>query len=163
MIQKEQVRVIKGLLDHLDNKTNVKADGMIKNPADTYTSEDRFHKEWDNFFLNHPQIIGFSGDLPNKGSFMTADDFGVPILATRDKDGEFKCFVNVCTHRGVIVESQRRGEKEKFSCPFHGWTFNNKGSLVGYPKPDHFGEIDKSCYGLKELPCAEKHGSFFSP
>ena len=43
MIQKEQIRVIKGLLDHLDNKTNVKADGMIKNPADTYTSEDRFH------------------------------------------------------------------------------------------------------------------------
>lgn len=161
MIQKEQVRVIKGLLDHLDNKTNVKADGMIKNPADTYTSEDRFHKEWDNFFLNHPQIIGFSGDLPNKGSFMTADDFGVPILATRDKNGEFKCFVNVCTHRGVIVESQRRGEKEKFSCPFHGWTFNNRGSLVGYPKPDHFGEIDKSCYGLKELPCAEKHGFLF--
>ena len=70
MIQKEQVRVIKGLLNHLDNKTNVKANGMIKNPADTYTSEDRFHKEWDNFFLNHPQIIGFSGDLPNKGCLL---------------------------------------------------------------------------------------------
>ena len=62
MIQKEQIRVIKGLLDHLDNKTNVKADGMIKNPADTYTSEDRFQMEWNNCFLNHPQIIGFSGD-----------------------------------------------------------------------------------------------------
>ena len=161
MIKKEQVRVIKGLLDHLDNKTNVKAEGMIKNPADTYTSEDRFQNEWNNFFLEHPQIIGLSGDLPNKGSFMTTDDFGVPILATRDANGEFKCFVNVCTHRGVIVESARRGEKEKFSCPFHGWTFNNRGSLIGYPKPDHFGEIDKSCYGLKELPCAEKHGFLF--
>ena len=103
MIKKEQVRVIKGLLNHLDNKTNVKAEGMIKNPADTYTSEDRFQNEWNNFFLEHPQIIGLSGDLPSKGSFMTTDDFGVPILATRDANGEFKCFVNVCTHRGVTV------------------------------------------------------------
>ena len=48
--------------------------------------------------------------------------------------------------------------KSKFSCPFHGWTFDNKGSLVGYPKSDHFGKIDKDCYGLTELPCLEKYG-----
>ena len=89
---------------------------------------------------------------------MTTEDFGVPILATRDANGEFKCFVKVCTHRGVIVESARRGEKEKFSCPFHGWTFNNQGSLVGYPQSKQFGEIDKDCYGLTELPCLEKYG-----
>ena len=52
MIKKEQVRVIKGLLDHLDNKTNVKAEGMIKNPADTYTSEDRFQNEYFLFIFN---------------------------------------------------------------------------------------------------------------
>ena len=29
MIQKEQIRVIKGLLDHLDNKTNVKLNEFL--------------------------------------------------------------------------------------------------------------------------------------
>ena len=47
------------------------------------------------------------------------------------------------------MESGERGEKTKFSCPFHGWTFDNEGKLAGYPKKDQFGDIDKDCYGLK--------------
>ena len=99
-----------------------------------------------------------SGDLDKPGTFMTTEDFGVPILAVRNKQGEFKAYANVCAHRGVAVESLKRGEKSKFSCPFHGWTYDNEGSLVGYPKGDQFGQIDKACYGLKELPALEKHG-----
>ena len=145
-------------MGHLDAKTNVDAGGIMKTPSDTYTCEDRFKMEWDTFFLNHPQIIGMSGDLPKNDTFVTTQDFGIPILATRNSKGEFKAYANVCSHRGVIVEGERKGEKAKFSCPFHGWTFNNEGSLIGYPKGDHFGEIDKSCYGLKPLPCIEKYG-----
>ena len=154
----EQIRILKGLMSHLDSKTNVDAGGIMKTPSDTYTCEDRFKMEWDTFFLNHPQIIGMSGDLPKNDTFVTTQDFGIPILATRNSKGEFKAYANVCSHRGVIVEGERKGEKSKFSCPFHGWTFNNEGSLIGYPKGDHFGEIDKSCYGLKPLPCIEKYG-----
>ena len=55
------------------------------------------------------------------------------------------------------MESGERGEKTKFSCPFHGWTFDNEGKLVGYKK-EQFGDIDKDCYGLKELPAIEKFG-----
>ena len=155
---KEQIGLAKGLMNHLDSKTNVDAGGIMKTPAETYTCEDRFKMEWDTFFLNHPQIIGMSGDLPKNDTFVTTQDFGIPILATRNSKGEFKAYANVCSHRGVIVEGERKGEKSKFSCPFHGWTFNNEGSLIGYPKGDHFGEIDKSCYGLKPLPCIEKYG-----
>jgi hypothetical protein len=64
----------------------------------------------------------------------------------------------VCSHRGVTVETLKRGEKSRFSCPFHGWTFTNDGSLIGYPKKEQFGEIDKDCYGLKELPALERFG-----
>ena len=44
-------------------------------------------REWNEFFVGHPQIVGLSGDLAAPGSFMTIDDLGVPILATRDGDG----------------------------------------------------------------------------
>ena len=158
MLKEEQIRLLKGLMNHLDSKTNVDAGGIMKTPAETYTCEERFQDEWNTFFLNHPQIIGMSGDLPKNDTFVTTQDFGIPILATRNSKGEFKAYANVCSHRGVIVEGERKGEKSKFSCPFHGWTFNNEGSLIGYPKGDHFGEIDKSCYGLKPLPCLEKYG-----
>lgn len=158
MERREQLRLLKGLIGHLDNKTNISAGGILKAPADTYISEERFEREWGTFFLNHPQIIGMSGDLPKPNTFITTEDFGVPVLATRNSRGEFKAYANVCSHRGVTVETLKRGEKSRFSCPFHGWTFNNDGSLIGYPKNEQFGEIDKDCYGLKELPAIERFG-----
>ena len=158
MERREQLRLLKGLIGHLDNKTNISAGGILKAPADTYISEERFEREWGTFFLNHPQIIGMSGDLPKPNTFITTEDFGVPVLATRNSRGEFKAYANVCSHRGVTVETLKRGEKSKFSCPFHGWTFNNEGNLIGYPKKEQFGEIDKDCYGLKELPAVERFG-----
>ena len=158
MLKQEQNRLLKGLLKHLDAKTNVDAGGIMKTPAETYTSEDRFETEWKTFFQDHPQIIGMSGDLAEANSFFTVNDFGSSIIATRDPAGKFKAYANVCSHRGAEIEQERRGVKSKFSCPFHGWTFNNQGSLVGYPQSKQFGEIDKDCYGLTELPCIEKYG-----
>ena len=158
MLEKEQKRLLRGLLSHLDSKTNVDAGGIMKTPADTYTSKERFDLEWNSFFQDYPQIIGMSGDLAEPNSFLTIEDFGSPIIATRDAHGKFKAFANVCSHRGAQIETEKNGIKSKFSCPFHGWTFDNNGSLVGYPKSDQFGKIDKDCYGLTELPSTEKYG-----
>jgi len=158
MLREEQIRLLKGLIHYQESGTNVDAGGVIKNPSSTYTCEERFEKEWNTFFKDYPQIVGMTGDLPEPGTFFTREDFGIPLLATRDEKGKFKAFANVCAHRGVIVENEAKGKKVKFSCPFHGWTYNNSGKLIGFPKPDHFGEIDKSCYGLTELPCLEKYG-----
>ena len=158
MQKKEQVRLLKGLISYLDSGGNVDAGGIMQNPPDTYTCEKRFSKERNKFFRDYPQIVGMTGDLAEPGTFFTREDFGIPILATRDEQGNFRAFANVCAHRGVIVENEKKGQKTKFSCPFHGWTYDNSGKLIGYPKPDHFGEIDKTCYGLKELPSKEQYG-----
>ena len=158
MLVKEQNRLLKGLIEHLAAKTNVDAGGIMKTPADTYTCQKRLDLEWDTFFKNHPQIIGMSGDLSEPNSYVTIEDFGSSILATRDAKGKFKAYANVCSHRGAQIEQAKRGVKAKFSCPFHGWTFDNNGALVGYPKSDQFGQIDKDCYGLTELPSLEKYG-----
>ena len=56
MLREEQNRLLKGLINHLDLKTNVDAGGIMRTPADTYTCEDRFNLEWESFFKNHPQI-----------------------------------------------------------------------------------------------------------
>ena len=158
MQKEEQVRLLKGLINYLETGTNVDAGGIMQTPTDTYTSEERFSEEWNKFFRDYPQIVGMTGDLAEPGTFFTREDFGIPLLATRDEKGEFRAFANVCAHRGVIVENEKKGKKTKFSCPFHGWTYDNSGKLIGFPKPDHFGNIDKTCYGLMELPCMEQYG-----
>ena len=106
MRRDEQLRVIKGLMNHLDNGTNVDAGGQVRNPVTTYTDKGLAADEWREFFLNHTQLLGLSGDLPENSSFFTCNDLGKPILCTRDMDGQFHAFLNVCRHRGTLVENQ---------------------------------------------------------
>ena len=158
MHRDEQIRLLKLLMNHLDNDTTVDAGGMRENPAWVYTSQEHADKEWEAFFRAHPQVVGMSGELPENGSFRTIHDFGVPLLITRDEAGRFRAFANVCRHRSTIVESEPCGKKRNFSCPFHAWTYSSSGELVGVPKPSHFGEVDKSKLGLIEYPAEEKYG-----
>ena len=50
------------------------------------------------------------------------------------------------------------GNSHRFTCPYHAWSYNGHGDLIGIYAPKDFGEIDKSQYGLTELPCLEKAG-----
>jgi phenylpropionate dioxygenase-like ring-hydroxylating dioxygenase large terminal subunit len=158
MEKDEQIKQLRLLMERLDNDTNVDAGGQRIFETSIYTSKDLADREWETFFRGTPQVIGMSGDLAERGSFMTQNDNGVPILATRDEDGLFRAHLNACRHRGVLVEAETRGNRTRFTCPFHAWTYSNKGELVGLPKAKHFGEIDKSCNGLIPLPAVERYG-----
>lgn len=153
-----QVNIIKELMRQLDEGKNVDAGVQYKMPTSSYTCPNMAEKEWDNFFQNHPQVIGLSPDLPEPGSFFTTDDFGTPVLATRDKDGHFHAFLNACRHRGVRVASESRGKKGLFTCPFHAWSYSARGDLVAIPQEEQFGAVDKSCNGLVALPAVERNG-----
>ena len=161
MRRDEQVRLIKELCARLDSGTNVDAGGLRRLDPSVYTDAARAERERVEFFLATPQCIGMAGDLPEAGSFLTMNDLGLPILATRDADGTFRAFVNSCRHRGAIVETEERGTKRRFTCPFHAWSYDTAGDLVGLPKPDHFGDVDVACLGLRPLPAEERHGLLF--
>lgn len=158
MKRAEQLDQIKALIARLDAGTNVDAGGVRYNPTSTYTDPELAALERREFFDHYPQIVGFSGDLPEPGSFMTFEELGTPILLTRSSAGEFKAFVNSCRHRGAVVETAERGTKRRFACPFHNWTYDGDGTLVGLPKSDHFGDLDHSELGLVRLPAVEQYG-----
>jgi phenylpropionate dioxygenase-like ring-hydroxylating dioxygenase large terminal subunit len=119
MKQEMQVDLLKTMLKMIDDGTAPDAGRMVKNPTSSYVCKDLAAREWNTFFENHPQVRGLSGDLPESGSFMTSNDLGIPILATRDKTGKFHAFVNACRHRGAPVTEDERGKKNRFACPFH--------------------------------------------
>ncbi|MGK0474046.1 MAG: phenylpropionate dioxygenase-like ring-hydroxylating dioxygenase large terminal subunit [Candidatus Azotimanducaceae bacterium] len=158
MKQEKQVEILKELMRQVDEGKNIDAGVQYKMPTSAYVCPEIAAKEWDLLFQNHPQLIGLSGDLAEPGSFLTIDDFGTPVLATRDKDGVFHAFLNACRHRGVRVAQDTRGRKNIFTCPFHAWSYSNTGDLVAIPDEDHFGPVDKSCNGLIELPAVERDG-----
>lgn len=157
----EQVRLIKQLGAQLDSRTTVDAGGLRVMSTRSYVDPALAERERREFFLGVPHCVGLSQDLPGPGSFLTNDDLGVPILATRDEDGSFKAFVNACRHRGAAVERQERGTSRRFTCPFHAWVYDSAGSLVGLPKADLFGDVERGCLGLRPLAAEERHGLLF--
>ena len=158
MHQSLQVKILHELMQQLDEGRNIDAGVQYRMPTSAYVCPEIAAREWDQFFQNHPQLIGLSDDLPKPGSYLTTEDFGTPILATRDKDGTFHAFLNACRHRSVKVANTPRGQKSVFMCPFHNWSYANTGELLTIPNEEHFGAVDKSCNGLIELPAVERGG-----
>ena len=158
MKHEEQLNVLKELIRQMDSNTTCDAGRMLMNPTSSYTDEALAKREWETMFQGHPQVIGLSGELPEPGSYLTNNDLGVPILATRDKQGKFHAFVNACRHRGAQLTDESRGHKHRFTCPFHAWTYSSDGKLMGVRQAQMFGDIDKKCHSLIELPSQEKYG-----
>ncbi len=161
MEQTTQIRILKELLRQIDAGTNADAGVQYKVPTSIYSDPDLAKTEWANFFQDHPQMIGLSGDLPEPNSFLTLNDFGVPIIATRDASGRFRAFLNACRHRATRVETEPRGKRKLFVCPFHAWSYSTSGDLIAIADQNDFGDVDKSCRGLIELPAVEAAGLLF--
>lgn len=158
MKQQQQIDLMNRMINMIDTGTTEDAGQLSKNPTSSYVCEDLAKLEWQKLFENHPQVIGLSSDIPEPGDFITDNDLGIPILATRDSKGKFRAFVNACRHRGAVLTDEQRGKQHRFACPFHAWTYANDGKLLGIREAKNFGEIDKKCHSLIELPSQEKYG-----
>lgn len=161
MKREVEIGILRELLRQLEENVNVDAGRQFENPASAYTSPELAEREWQRLFREAPQLIGLSGDLPERGSYVTTDDFGAPVLATRDDEGRFRAFLNACRHRGTRVANEVRGQIDAFVCPFHNWTYSRAGELIGIPRERDFGAVDRSCRGLVELPAEERFGQLW--
>ena len=158
MRHEKQLAILDELLDKLESGTTCDTGTQLLNPAAAYIDRTLAEREWQVLFREHPQLIGLSGDLPRPGSFVAVEDFGLPLLATRDREGVFHAFLNACRHRGTQLTHEPRGEAQRFTCPFHGWTYDVNGRLVGITESNHFGAPPAGCSSLIELPAVERHG-----
>ncbi len=82
----------------------------------------------------------------------------MPVLIVRGADRQLRAFVNSCAHRGAQVVLEPTGNARRFVCPYHAWTYDQTGALVGILSEKDFGAIDKSCHGLVQLPLLERAG-----
>jgi nitrite reductase/ring-hydroxylating ferredoxin subunit len=161
MSNPEIAAVIRHSITHAANGTMDLADEVLKVPASNYTDPIRFKREVDGIFKRLPLMLAPTAELPNPGDFKTLEVAGIPVLLTRGQDGVVRSFINSCSHRGTNVATDDTGNARRFTCPYHGWTFGQNGALLAVASPGDFGEIDKSCYGLTQLPAVERAGLIF--
>ena len=149
-------------LKHFNEGTTDRAPSQMRIPVSAYTDEAQFQAERQAVFFESPIAVALSLEIPKPGDFLTQTIMGKPLLFTRDKEGVLHCFINVCRHRGAKVCATEKGHQSRFSCPYHAWTYSNKGELIGVYGEDSFGDVDRASMGLAELPCDERSGVIFA-
>lgn len=148
--------LVRTLLEHLaEHRSFTTAPAAV--PAAHYTDPSHATHERTELFVRRPQVVALSPDLPEPGSFITRDTLAVPLLVTRKADGTVAAFANVCAHRGAEVVTGDRGCQRRFACPYHGWTYDLAGTLVGQPDRAAFAGRDHPT-GLRALPAHEADG-----
>ena len=80
---------------------------------------------------------------PSRNDFFVRDVIGTSVLVTRGGDGMARAFLNYCRHRGARP-AEGCGNARRFTCPYHAWTYDTEGQLVGLPGARGFEEVDRS-------------------
>lgn len=99
-------------------------------PGNIYTSPDIYAKELEEYFFKDWLFMGRVEQFPNPGDYEARRILGRPLIIARNKQGELHAFHNMCRHRGVEV-AEGKGNARSFKCPYHGWTYDLDGQLVG--------------------------------
>ena len=150
------------LLEHLDGGTTDSAPAPYTVAVADYLDPDRWALEIDRLFRRSPVVVALSAHLPAPGAYRAFELVGVPVLTVRQADGGVKAFINACRHRGAQVVGPGCGSARRFTCPYHAWSYDTAGTLVGISGRSKFGAIDMSTHGLTELACAERSGLVFA-
>ncbi len=154
-------KVATTLYEYAATGTTHKTGKVTQVPTSSYTDPDIWQKEVDEIFKKVPLCLATTAELKDKNAYKAMEAVGLPVLITRNKNGQARAFLNVCSHRGAPVAQKGCGIKKRFACAYHGWTYSNDGQLMGVAEQDSFGDVNKSQLGLKELPCEEKAGLIF--
>jgi len=143
------------LVAHVAGKTTDMAPAPMPLPKEVYIDPVRFAAEHEKLFLGQPVVAGLSCDIPEPGNLIVFDAAGPSILVSR---------VKMCTHRGAkLIEAHEphAEHRSRITCPFHAWTFDTAGKLIGQPSKESFAGCEIGARNLIELPCAESRGLIF--
>jgi glycine betaine catabolism A len=114
-----------------------------------YRSQDVFELERERIFAREWFYAARADEAPEPGDWVAVDVAGESVLLVRGSDGELRGFYNVCRHRGSrLCEAETSGHvKRVIKCPYHAWSYDLEGSLVGTPFVEK-DELDRGAFGL---------------
>ncbi len=158
--------IVKRWFDHIERKQSWRdpelGDGA-EFPAKHYADGGHLAAERERLFNRLAHAVALSADLPEPGSYVTRDQFDVPLVLSRGTDGVVRALANVCAHRGGQVvggleTGTVRGCARRHACSYHAWTYDPAGTLVGVPDQGAFPSVEVPGPGLAQLPCVESDG-----
>ncbi|WP_067464384.1 aromatic ring-hydroxylating oxygenase subunit alpha [Actinomadura macra] len=139
-------------------------------PNWVYSDPENYRRELDRIFYGpFWSFVGLACEIPKPGDYMRSVVGEKSVLVTRAADGEIGVVLNICSHRGLEVCRDKFGNGKELMCPYHQWTYDLRGNLIGVPfrrgvkgKGGYPRDFDPAAHGLRRLRVETVNGAVFA-
>jgi len=128
--------------------------------ASLYRDPRVFDDEMERIFHRGWVFVGHESEIPRAGDFVTRTLGRQPVILARARDERVVVLLNRCMHRGTMVCTASHGHARTFQCPYHGWTYDVSGELLGVSYPGGYASFDKRTRGLLHAPRVDGYRGF---
>ncbi|MCA1185052.1 MULTISPECIES: aromatic ring-hydroxylating dioxygenase subunit alpha [unclassified Saccharopolyspora] len=121
--------------------------------AEAYTDPKWHRADLEAIFSRTWQWVCHVEQLAEPGGYVATTVAERPIVVVRDRQRRLRAFYNVCKHRAHELVSGS-GTARTLVCPYHAWTYDLTGALVGARQTDRMA-FDKSEICLDQVQVEE--------
>ena len=130
--------------------------------VDRYFDQGIFDAEIEKIWKKTWQWVCREDHIPEPGDYYTYEVAHLSYVVVRQQDMTVKGFVNSCLHRSTkFKKGEGIGSAPNIRCPYHGWTWNNDGSLKSVPCAWDFAHVDPAKTGLPQVRVGHWGGFVF--
>jgi len=135
-------------------------------PTGAYTDPDFYNWEVEHVLKKQWLCVGHISQIPAVGDYLNVDLLGERLTITRDRESCVSVFSRVCAHRGMDLMPaayghSRQGNRRSFVCPYHHWSYDLGGNLIGAPEMDKHVGFDKQNFCLPRFRSEVWEGFIF--
>ena len=140
-----------------DNENTGQYHGLA---AERFTDPAHFELEKQRIFYKSWVCVGHVCMANTPGAYFVASIAGQEVVVIRDQHHHLNAFYNVCQHRGHRL-ARGRGRCERFTCPYHAWSYGLDGQLLNAPHSDRVRGFDIREISLARVPLDVLAGAIF--
>jgi Rieske 2Fe-2S family protein len=130
-------------------------------PAAYYVDRAYFDREMERLFARMWVVAGREEQVERPGQFFVRELLGESLIVTRGAGG-INAFFNVCRHRGTRLCTEEKGSfAGSIQCPYHSWTYDLDGRLIGAPHMDEVPHFRKEEHPLRRASAEVWDGHVF--
>jgi phenylpropionate dioxygenase-like ring-hydroxylating dioxygenase large terminal subunit len=158
---------VRGILADNLEASDVEVDQAVTLPPRCYTDAEFFEFEKSALFKQEWICLGRAGDIPQPGDYFTATVADEPLVVVRGADDQVRVMSSVCRHRSMVITDPVPKSRDHwwdtspaessgncghaFRCPYHYWTYNLEGKLIGAPDMQRTTGFQKERIALPNL------------
>ena len=131
-------------------------------PARHYTDPSWFDAEMEHIFASMWIHAGRLEGCAARGDYVRRDVAGASVLIVGNGTQHPGAFLNVCRHRGTRICEEAAGRfAGSIQCPYHAWTYDLEGRLIGAPLMDDVAGFERADFPLHRVACEVWDGHVF--